>query len=94
MSPAHLTRKLRSLDAPPPRVLLLWGRLLHAAQLLDRGWTVESTAHELGYASASGLYRAFHRRVGFPPGDLSLGGGLASVVTVLLESAEIKKLRA
>ena len=50
MSPAHLTRKLRSRDGPPARVLLLWGRLLHAAQLLHRGRTVESTAHELGYA--------------------------------------------
>ncbi len=93
MSPAHLTRKLRSLEGPPARVLLLWGRLLHAAQLLHRGWTIESTAHELGYASASGLHRAFHRRVGFPPGDLPVRGGLSSVVTVLLESAEIKKLR-
>ena len=80
-----MTRKLRSLDAPPPRVLLLWGRLLHAAQLLDRGWTVESTAHELGYASASGLYRAFHRRVGFPPGDVTVRGGLDSVLNEFLE---------
>ena len=90
MSRTRLARQLRSLEAPPARELLLWGRLLHAARLLDRGGTVEATALELGYASGSGLHRAFHRRVGFPPGDVSVRGGLDSVMNVLLESADIK----
>lgn len=93
MSYGHLARQLRSLEAPPVRVLALWGRLLRAAQLLDGGRTVESTALELGYASGSGLHRAFHRRVGFPPGDVSNRGGLTPVVNALLESPEIKRLR-
>ena len=76
-----------------PRALLVWGRLLHAAHLLDGGRTVESTSYALGYASGSGLHRAFHRRVGFPPGDVSLRGGLTPVVNALLESAEITRLR-
>ena len=94
MSQGRLARQLRSLEAPPARALLLWGRLLHAAHLLDDGRTVESTALALGYASGSGLHRAFHRRLGFPPGDVSVRGGLGPVVDALLESAEIKHLRA
>lgn len=92
MSQAGLARELRSLKAPPSRSLLLWGRLLHAAHLLDGGRTVESSALELGYSSGSGLHRAFHRRVGIPPGDVSAGGGLTLVLNALLESAEIKRL--
>ncbi len=93
MSRAVLARKLRSLEAPPARKLLLWGRLLHAARRLDRGGTVEATALELGYASGSGLHRAFRRSVGFPPGDVPVRGGLDSVLNQLLESAEAKRLR-
>lgn len=94
LSQGQLARQLRSLEAPPARALLLWGRLIHAAHLLDGGRTVESTALELGYASGSGLHRAFRRRVGFPPGNVSVRGGVTPVLNALLESAEIKRLRA
>lgn len=93
MSHARLARRLRSLEAPSARALLLWGRLLHAARLLDRGRTTESTALELGYGSGSGLHRAFRRRLGFPPGDVSARGGVASVLDAFLESSEIKRIR-
>ena len=93
MSRAGLARQLRSLEAPPARKLLLWGRLLHAARRLDRGNTVEATALELGYASGSGLHRAFRRSVGFPPGDVPIRGGLDSVLNELLESSEAERLR-
>lgn len=93
MSHAELARELRSLDAPPARVLLVWGRLLHAARLLDWGKTIESSALESGYASGSGLHRAFSRRVGFPPGDVPDRGGLTPTLRALLVSARIKGLR-
>jgi AraC-like DNA-binding protein len=88
MSRARLARQLRSLKAPSARQLLLWGRLLHAARLLDRGSTIEATALQLGYASGSGLQRAFRRSVGFPPGDVTLRGGLDSVLHQFLDSAK------
>ncbi len=93
MSPARLARQLRSLAAPPARVLLVWGRLLRAARLLEWGSTVESAAHESGYASGSALHRAFRLRVGFPPGDVSERGGLIRATNALLESPEINRLR-
>jgi AraC-like DNA-binding protein len=92
-SAASLSRQLKSLNAPPTRVLLVWGRLLHAARLLEWGRTVEATAHESGYANGSALHRAFRRRVGFPPGDVSLRGGLAPALNTMLESAEFKRVR-
>ena len=92
MSRTELARELGSLEAPPARVLLVWGRLLRAARLLDWGKTVEATAHESGYASGSSLHRAFSRRVGFPPGDVSDRGGLTPTLTALLESADVKAL--
>ena len=93
MSPARLARQLRSLAAPPARILLVWGRLLRAARLLEWGRTVESAAHESGYANGSALHRAFRLRVGFPPGDVSNHGGLTVALDALLESPEINRLR-
>jgi AraC-like DNA-binding protein len=93
MSRATLARQLRSLEAPPARVLLLWGRLLHAAGLLDRGRTIEAAALGSGYASGSGLHRAFQRHVGLPPSDAPVRGSVALVLDALLESAEIRQFR-
>lgn len=92
MSAESLARQLRSLNAAPTRVMLVWGRLLHAARLLEWDRTIESTAHESGYANGSALHRAFRRRVGFPPGDVSSGDGLAPALNAMLESAEFKRI--
>ena len=89
----RLARQLRSMDAPPARVILVWGRLLHAARLLQWNRTAESVAHESGYASASALGRAFRFRVGFPPGDVSDRGSLTPILGALLESPELRRLR-
>jgi AraC-like DNA-binding protein len=93
MSRAELARELGCLNAPPARVLLVWGRVLHAARLLEWGKTVESSAHESGYANGSALHRAFSRRVGFPPGNVPDRGGLAPTLSALLASVRIKNFR-
>ena len=92
MSVHQLARQLRSLNAPCARVLLVWGRILHAARLLEWGRTVESAAHQSGYANGSALQRAFRLRVGFPPGHVSDRGGLAPILDALLKSPEIRRL--
>lgn len=85
VSRSSLTRELRVLGLPPPRRLLLWGRLLQAARLMEReGSTVEAVAHRLGYSTASGLRRALVRHVGCPPGELGTRGGLSLVLRAFL----------
>jgi len=93
MSRAEMARKLGCLGAPPARVLLVWGRLLYAARLLDWGKSIESSAHQSGYASGSGLHRAFSRRVGFPPGEVPDRGRLTPTLSALLASARINGFR-
>ena len=87
MSRSQLTRELNRRGLPPPRALLLWGRLFQAARLLQGGTaTVEGVAHALGYSTSSGLHRAFHQYVGWPPGAISTRGGVAGVLESFIES--------
>ncbi len=92
MSTHQLAWQLKALDAPHTQALLVWGRLLHAARLLEWGRTVESAAHQSGYASASALHRAFRLRVGFPPGDVSDRGGMTTILGALLDSPGIHQV--
>lgn len=81
MSRSQLARELSRSGLPPPRALLLWGRLFQAARLLQGGTTtVEGAAHALGYSTSSALHRALNQHVGWPPGALSTRGGFAGVL--------------
>ncbi len=93
MSRGQLTRELSRSGLPPPRALLLWGRLFQAARLLQGGTaTVEGVAHALGYSTSSGLHRAFHQYVGWPPGATSTRGGVDGVLESFMESqAEVAR---
>lgn len=85
VSTRSLARELRVLGLPTPRRLLLWGRLLQAARLLEGpGATVESVAHRLGYATAGGLRRAFKRTTGAPPSEVVERGGLTWVLKAFI----------
>ncbi len=87
MSRSQLARELSRSGLPPPRALLLWGRLFQAARLLQGGiTTVEGVAHALGYSTSSGLHRAFHQYVGWPPGAIATRGGMAGVLRSFIES--------
>jgi AraC-like DNA-binding protein len=75
LTPAALARELHDRRLPTPSRLLLWGRLLRAARMLDnRDRSVEGTAFRLGYSSASALGRAFRRETGFTPSELRSRG--------------------
>lgn len=87
MSRSQLARELNRKGLPSPRALLLWGRLLQAARLLQGGdTTVEGVAHRLGYSTSSALHRAFHQYVGWPPGAISSRGGMAGVLQSFIDS--------
>jgi AraC-like DNA-binding protein len=82
-TPPALARDLRSQGLPSARALLVWGRLLQAARLLERrSTTVDTVAFRVGYATGGGLRRAIKRRCGYPPGELKERGGLAAALDV------------
>lgn len=86
-SPRTLSRALRAHRLPPPRHLLLWGRLLRGARLLESSdATVEEVAFRLGYSTAASLGRAFREQVGCAPSELEEGEGVDRVLTAFLES--------
>jgi D-alanyl-D-alanine carboxypeptidase/D-alanyl-D-alanine-endopeptidase (penicillin-binding protein 4) len=75
---------LRSAGLPPPRRVLLWGRLLLAGALLSRdGRTVEETAFSLGYSTANALARAMKHETGHTPADVAHRGGMSFVQGIL-----------
>lgn len=80
-TPAALSRELRESRLPPPRRILLWGRLFHGARLLTRGdYSVEAVALRLGYSSRTALARALRRETGFPPTEVVRRGGVSCVL--------------
>ena len=90
MSRSQLARELSRSGLPAARALLLWGRLLQAARLLQGGTTtVEGVAHALGYSTSSALHRAFQQHVGCLPGGISTGGGVTRVLKAFLDSREM-----
>lgn len=94
MSHGRLARELRRLELPPPRRLLLWGRLLQGARLLKANdSTVEEVAHRLGYSSNSAFRRAVHRHVGCPPTAMSRRGGMSCVLEAFISSTGLRKPR-
>jgi AraC-like DNA-binding protein len=70
-----LLRWCREADLPVPRELLMWLRVLLAAELLDNpGQTVENVAVACGYSSDDALARALQRRLGMRPTALRRRG--------------------
>jgi AraC-like DNA-binding protein len=60
---------------PSPRRLLLWVRLLTAAEMLDDpGQRVSEIAHACGYSSDAAMRRSFRLAVGDPPRSLRQKG--------------------
>lgn len=83
-------RALRAADLPPPTRILLWGRLIRAAHLLENEQlTVERIAHGLGYAAATSLARALRRETGASPSELRAHGGLSTVLDALLAGRDL-----
>jgi AraC-like DNA-binding protein len=78
-----LLRWCASAGLPPPRRLLLWMRVLLAAELLDNpGQTVGSVAAACGYSCDTALARAVRRLVGASPSELRSSGALRSASVV------------
>lgn len=70
-----LLRWCQQAGLPPPRRLLVWMRVLLAADLLDNpGQTVESIAYACGYSQADALSRAIDQRLGMRPRVLRAKG--------------------
>lgn len=70
-----LLRWCREASLPVPRHLLMWLRVLLAAELLDNpGQTVEHVAAACGYSSDDALARALQRRLGMRPAALRRRG--------------------
>jgi AraC-like DNA-binding protein len=81
VSPRALARDLRDQDLPRPNQLLVWGRLLQAARLLQEpGATVDQVAYRMGYSTGGALRRAIKRGTGLTPGELVRRGGLAAAL--------------
>ncbi len=85
MTPRLLARDLRAQDLPTACRLLLWGRLLQAARLLESpGTTVDQVAFRVGYATGGALRRALNRHCGCPPGELKHRGGLTAAMEAFM----------
>ncbi len=70
-----LVYRLRAAGLPPPREIVAWNRLLHAARLLDDpGRALDRVASELGFASASSLYNTLRHYTGLAPSALRARG--------------------
>lgn len=90
-TPRMLARDLRSQDLPTACRLVLWGRILQAARLLESpGTTVDQVAFRVGYANGGALRRAVNRDCGCPPGQLIRRGGLTAAIDAFL--AEVTRI--
>jgi len=86
-SSSTLLRQCKSAGLPPPRILLVWMRILLAAQLLEAtGSSVEVVSAACGYASDSALRRAFMKYAGMSPREARAEGAVAVVGRVFEEA--------
>ena len=86
-TPRALGRDLKSQDLPTPHKLLVWGRLLQAARLLEScECTVDTVAFRLGYSTGGALRRAMKRNTGLPPSILVQRGGLTAALDAFVAS--------
>ena len=86
-TPRSLSRDLVDSGGPSPGQILLWGRLLRAAKLLeDPERTVESVAHSLGYSTGAALRKAFGHSAAVSPARITEEGGVALVMEAFTDS--------
>lgn len=87
-----LLRWCRQAELPVPRRLLMWMRILLAAELLDNpGQTAESVAFACGYSSDDALARALGQQLGMRPGVLRERGAFRLASTRFRD--ELRELR-
>lgn len=90
MSVSHrvLVKEVRESRLESLRTVLLWGRLIRGAHLLERpGETVESVAFHLGYSTGGALGKAMKRHLGCSPSELLERGGLAWTLRIFQRQA-------
>lgn len=88
VSPGTLVKEIGVSRLESPRTLLLWGRLIRGAHLLERsGETVESAAFHLGYSTGGALGKAIKQHLGCSPSELLERGGLAWTLEVFQRQA-------
>jgi AraC-like DNA-binding protein len=89
----HVHRKTLSAwchasGAPPPRVLVIWCRLIIAAErLAEAHWPTERVARAFGFGSGSALNRLIKRHIGLTRAELREQGS-AIVVEMLVRRLE------
>jgi len=82
-----LTRRLAAAELPPPHHLLVWGRLIVAARLLENpARSAESVARALDYPSPSAFRNTCRRYLGATPLEIRQRGGGAWAVQQLLSA--------
>jgi AraC-like DNA-binding protein len=69
MSRARFAVRFREVTGQTPADYLASWRVLTAQRLMARGVALKQVAEEVGYGSASALYRAFVRKLGLAPGQ-------------------------
>lgn len=86
LSPRTLLRWCERAELPPPRRILVWMRVLMAAELLDDpGRTVSSVAHACGYSSDNSLRRALQDFLETTPTTLRREGAFGIASQAFLE---------
>lgn len=82
-----LLRWCRKAGLPAPRRLLLWVRLLLAAEMLDDpGRSISDVALSCGYSSDGGLRNAFRSTMDISPGQLRSSGAFKTLSKGFLEA--------
>lgn len=82
-----LLRWCRKAGLPAPRRLLLWVRLLLAAEMLDDpGRSISDVALSCGYSSDGGLRNAFRSTMDISPGQLRSMGAFKTLSKGFLEA--------
>jgi len=83
-----LARRLTDAKLPPPNKLLIWGRLLVAARLLESGTrSADRVAQTLAFPSGSAFRNAARRYLDASPGEIRGRGGARWVIGLLLDGA-------
>lgn len=74
LSPSRFAHLFAEEVGLPFRRYVLWRKLSRALQLISRGQSLSSAAHESGFSDSAHLTRTFHQMFGIPP-TVMLGGG-------------------
>lgn len=83
-----LARRLTDAKLPPPNKLLIWGRLLVAARLLESGTrSADRVAQTLAFPSGSAFRNAARRYLAVSPGEIRGRGGARWAIGLLLGMA-------